>query len=141
MKRMLFAVGLGLLGAVGCGGGGGGGTGGTTYTLVSRATMDVPPGGCQRVWGPSDVGTGTMFYEVDDLPPGTDQLESIIISDSFYVSYGCAFNASTEAVTDDIFTGTYQNSGPVVADSYDFIVICHNATADCQFDLTWTATY
>ncbi|HEY6476662.1 MAG TPA: hypothetical protein VI456_08770 [Polyangia bacterium] len=140
MKRTLFAVGLALFGAVGCGGGGGGG-GGTTYTLASAALVQVPAVACQLVAGPAPVGTGTMFYEIDDLAPGTDEIESIIIANSFYYTYGCNFDASTEAVTDDTFTGSHQNSGQVLADSYDVIVICHNASNLCQFNLTWTATY
>ena len=141
MKRILFAVGFALFGAVGCGGGGGGGSGGTTYTLASQLPVDVAPYACQVVAGPTSVGSGTMFYAIDDLAPGTDQIESIVIADSFYLSYACNFDASTQAVTDDTFTGSHQNTGPVFANSYDFIVICHNPTTDCQFNLTWTATY
>jgi hypothetical protein len=142
MKRTLLAVGLALCGAVGCGDGGGGGSGGTTYSLASQLPLDVAPNACQVVAGPTQVGSGTMYYKIDDLPPGTDQIESIIIAHSFYYSYGCNFDASTQAVTDDNVTGTHENAGQVVlADSYDFIVICHNPTPDCQFNLTWTATY
>jgi hypothetical protein len=140
MKRTLFAVSLALAAAVGCGSSGGGPSG-TTYSLAAAAPYDVPPFGCQVLAGPAPVGMGTMFYSIADHPPGTDQIESIIIADSFYLSYGCAFDASTQAVTDDVFQGSHQNSGQVLADSYDFIAICHNATTDCQFDLTWTATY
>ncbi len=138
MKRTLFAAVLALLGAVGCGGGG---SGGTTYTLASQLPLDVAPYACQVVAGPAQVGSGSMYYKVDDLPPGTDPIESIIIADSFYYSYGCSFNASTQAVADDNFNGTHESTGPVFANSYDFIVICHNPTTDCQFNLTWTATY
>ena len=141
MKRSLFALSLALAAAAGCGGGSGGGTPGTTYTLASAAPFGVPPYNCQVVVGPVSVGTGTMFYSVDDHAPGTDVIESIIIADSFYISYGCNFDASTQAVSDDTFEGSHQNAGQVLADSYDFIVICHNPTTDCQFDLTWTATY
>ena len=140
MKRSLFAVSLVLTGAVGCGSGGGGG-GGTTYTLASAEPLDVPPGMCKLAWGPEQVGTGTMFYAVDDLAPGNDDIESIVIADSFYLSYACYFNVSTQAVTDDRFTGSHKSTGQVIADTYDFIVICHNATTDCRFNLTWTATY
>jgi hypothetical protein len=143
MKRTLFAVSLALTAAVGCGGGGGGGgSGGTTYSLASAVPLDVPASSCQVVAGPTSVQAGTMFYEVDDDAPGTDLIESVIISDSFYISYGCTFDASTQAITDDTFTGSHQSTGQIpLADSYDFIVVCHNATTDCQFDLTWTATY
>ena len=139
MKRTLFALGLALVGAVGCGSGGGGGSG-TVYTLASAEPLDVPPGMCQLAWGPEQVGTGTMFYAVDDMSRN-DQIESIIIADSFFLSYGCYFDASTQALTDDLFYGSHQSTGQVIADSYDFIVICHNATTDCQFNLTWTARY
>lgn len=142
MKRTLFAVSLALAAAVGCGGGGGGGSPGTTYTLASAEPVGISPYGCQLVAGPAPVQMGTMFYQVDDNAPGTDVIETIIIGDSFYLSYGCNFDASTQAIADDTFTGTHQSTGQVpLADSYDFIVICHNPTTDCQFDLTWTATY
>jgi hypothetical protein len=140
MKRTLFAVSLALVGAVGCGSSPGGPSG-TTYALASAEPLDVPPGMCKLAWGPQQVGTGTMFYAVDDLPPGNDDIESIIIADSFYLSYACYFDVSTQAVTDDRFYGSHQSTGQVVADTYDFIVICHNPTTDCQFNLTWTATY
>ena len=140
MKRSLLALGLVLAGAVGCGGGGGGPTG-TTYTLASAAPFGVPPYNCQLLAGPATVGMGTMFYSITDAAPGNDVIESIIIADSFYISYGCNFDASTQAVSDDTFEGSHQSVGPVLADSYDFIVICHNPTIACQFDLTWTATY
>ena len=139
MKRTLFALSLALMGAVGCGGGGGGSVG-TTYTLAGAEPLDVPPGMCKLAWGPEQVGTGTMYYAVDDVS-GNDDIESIIIADSFYLSYACYFDVSTQALTDDRFTGSHQSTGQVIADSYDFIVICHNATTDCQFNLTWTATY
>jgi hypothetical protein len=140
MTRTLFAVGLALMVAVGCGSSPTG-TPGTTYTLASAEPLDVPPGKCQLAWGPEQVGTGTMFYAVDDLGPGNDQIESIIIADSFYLSYACYFDVSTQALTDDRFYGSHQSTGQVIADSYDFIVICHNPTTDCLFNLTWTATY
>jgi len=139
MKRTWFALSLALMGAVVCGGGGGGSVG-TTYTLAAAEPLDVPPGMCKLAWGPEQVGTGTMYYAVDDVS-GNDEIESIIIADSFYLSYACYFDVSTQAVTDDPFTGSHQSTGQVIADSYDFIVICHNATTDCQFNLTWTATY
>jgi hypothetical protein len=141
MKRTLFAVSLALAGAAGCGGGGGGG-GGNTYTLASAEPASVAPYSCQLVAGPASVQTGMMFYEIDDLAPGTDVIESIIIGDSFFISYGCNFDPSTQAIADDTFTGSHQSVGQVpLADSYDFIVVCHNPTTPCQFDLTWTATY
>jgi hypothetical protein len=141
MKSTLFAVCLALTAALGCGGGGGGGSGGTTYVLASAEPQDVAPYGCQVVAGPKSVQAGTMFYEIDDDPPGMDQIESILVADSLYLSYGCAFDASTLAISDATFTGSHQETGQVLADSYDVIVICHNPTTDCQFDLTWTATY
>ena len=141
MKRTLFAVCLALTAALGCGGGGGDGSAGRTYVLASAEPIDVPPYACQVVAGPVTVQTGTMYYQIDDHPPGTDQIQSILVADSLYLSYGCAFDASTLALSDATFTGSHQETGQVLADSYDLIVICHNATTDCQFDLTWTATY
>ena len=140
MKRTLFAVSLALTAALGCGGGGGGSSG-NTYVLASAEPLDVAPYGCQVVAGPKSVQTGTMFYEIDDHPPGTDQIQSIIVADSLYLSYGCTFDPNTLAISNVTFTGSHMETGQVLADSYDLIVICHNATTDCQFDLTWTATY
>ena len=141
MKRTLFGGALIMLAAAGCGGGGGGGPSGTTYTLASAAGVDVTAGGCALAWGPEDVGGGTMFYDITDNPPGMDVIEAVIIPDSFYLQYGCGFDANTQALVDDNATGSRQGQGPMVADSYDFVVLCHNATGDCQFTLTWTATY
>jgi hypothetical protein len=140
MKSIWFVAGIVLLGAVGCGGGATGPVG-TTYTLASAATLDIPPPSCQLGWGPEPVGSGTMYYKVDDLPPGTDQIETIIIADSLFLNYGCSFDPTTQVVSDDNFMGSYQNSGQVLADSYDFVVICRNPSGDCRFNLTWTATY
>jgi hypothetical protein len=141
MKRTLFSGALAMLAAAGCGGGGAAGPTGTTYTLASAAGVDVTAGGCALAWGPEDVQSGTMFYDIADDPPGTDVIEAVIIPDSFYLQYGCGFDANTQALVDDNAQGSRQGQGPMVADSYDFVVLCHNPTTDCQFTLTWTATY
>ncbi len=139
MKRTLF-VGALMLAAAGCGGGGGGPTG-TTYTLASAAGVDVVAGGCTLAWGPVDVESGTMFYDIADDPPGIDMIEAVIIPDSFYLQYACGFDAYSQTLVDDNTQGSRQGEGPMVADSYDFVVLCHNPTDDCKFTLTWTATY
>lgn len=141
MKRTLL-VGLVMLGAIGCGSGGGGRTGGVvTYSYASNEPFSVPPGTCGAVVGPVDVnGDGTMFYSLVDASPDTDSIEAVIISDSFYATEGCGFTYS-QTVMDESFVGSNQDSGPALADTYDFVVSCNNLYVDCVFNLTWNATY
>ena len=140
MKRTLL-VGLVFLGAIGCGGGGPRTGGGITYSYASNTPLSVAAGNCDPVVGPVDVnGDGSMFYSLVDASPDTDSIEAIIVSDSLFVTEGCSF-APSQTVVDESFVGSNSDSGPVVADTYDFIVSCGNLVEDCIFNLTWNATY
>jgi hypothetical protein len=80
---------------------------------TNESPISVAAGGCVVAAGPVDVNAaGTMFYEIDDAAPGTDAIEAVIISDSFYGSEGCAFSYD-QTVVDESFPGTRYDSGPV----------------------------
>jgi hypothetical protein len=76
--------------ALGCGGGGAGGWHRRDHLhQTNESPISVAAGGCVVAAGPVDVNAaGTMFYEIDDAAPGTDAIEAVIISDSFYGSEG-----------------------------------------------------
>jgi hypothetical protein len=141
-------AGLSLVLLLGCGGGGGrapgqgGGPGGPTqYTLVHGIYEDVPPGSCLAIEGPYAIpAPSTMSFTIDDTPgAGSDAMEAGVIRDADYLAAGgCDFS---RALVDDVFVGSFSDSGPAAASSYDFIVGCSNYLVDCVFYLTWNATY
>ena len=133
-----------LLGAVGCGGNDA--TGVSTYVLVSNEPVTVPAGFCTALnGGPVSVGNGYMDYAIDGLDAGT-AMRAVIISDSFYSapvdsgSIKCNFSADQTRL-DVSPVGPQSGRIGVNADAYDFVIDCQNATADCAFSLTWSATY
>jgi hypothetical protein len=83
-----------------------------------------------------------MSFELVDTPTGigVDSMEVVILPDSVYLADGCNF-ATSQTVIDDSVVGSDSKSGPITADSYDFLVACNNVVDDCSFNLTWTATY
>jgi hypothetical protein len=137
-------VGLSVLFLIGCGGGGhgpgpGGPGGPAVYPLVQSVYEDVPPGSCLIIEGPYTLPASTMAFTVDDTPgAGYDAMEVGVIRDADYYAAGCDF---TRALVDDVFYGSYSDSGPAAASTYDFMVGCDNYLLDCVFNLTWTATY
>ncbi len=145
MKRtLLLLVVATVMGAAGCGSSGGGGTTALTHVYASGAEVDVPAGSCQIVAGPEDVArSGSMHYEVDDIGySGTsDILEVAILSDSFFYTYQCGFTADQTLFDGDVISSSAGTITGVYADTYDFVASCGNASADCVFTLTWTATY
>ena len=144
LKRTLLLAAALLGAAVGCGGSESGAP--VTYIVAPSGPFGVPAQTCKLVWGPISVGDGWMHYAIDDLG-GTDAMEAVIISDSYFANEAkCGFT-SDQTVLDVSFAGS--NSGdirrsldpPVPADTYDFVITCGNADADCGFNLTWSATY
>jgi hypothetical protein len=143
LKRTLL-IAAALLGGFGCEGGESGAA--VTYTYGPTGPFGVPAQTCQVVLGPIAVGNGWMHYEIDDLGAGADAIEAVIISDSYFSTEECGFTTD-QAILDVSFPGS--SSGdvrrslrpPVLADTYDFVITCGNADADCFFNLTWNATY
>jgi hypothetical protein len=140
-------IATGTLGAIlflaaGCGGGGGGGRGEITHVLVSNVSDSVAVGDCVAVEGPYSVGTGSTSFNLVDTPVGigSDDMEVVILPDATWAAEGCNF-AVSQTVVDDQSVASDSGSGPVDADTYDFVVACNNAVDDCFFTLSWSATY
>jgi len=134
-----------LLGTVGCSDGGTGAA--VTYVYASAEPIVVPAQNvqpCLSVWGPEDVGNGWMHYAIDDRG-GADNIRAVVISDSVFAGKTCDFTTD-QTVLDVTFTGSKSgdigsNVDPLFADTYDFVVTCENSDGDCDFNLTWTATF
>ncbi len=140
MKTLLIAA--ALLGAVGCGNDGSGQA--ATYVYPSGNPVTVPAQFCVLVNGPFNVaGNGSMTYAIDDLS-GTDTIEAVVISDSFYSTESkepCGFTTD-QTIVDVSFVGSRSDKLGFVADVYDFVVTCANSDdVACAFNLTWSATY
>jgi len=136
LKRTLLLA-AALLGAVGCGGNDA--SGAATYVYASAEPIAVAAQTCVLVWEPVTVGNGSMHYAIDDLG-GTDAIEAVIISDSFFSTEECRFTTD-QTVVDVSVSGSSSGDPRVVADKYDFVVTCGNADVPCAFNLTWSATY
>ena len=137
-RRLLLAA--ALLGAVGCGGNDGSGAA-VTYVYDSARPVKVTAQTCILVRGPIQVGNGSMHYAIDDVGAGTDAIEAVIISDSYFSSEECRFKKD-QTIVDVSVSGSSSGDPRVVADVYDFIITCGNAGGvDCSFNLTWSATY
>jgi hypothetical protein len=141
VKTLLIAA--ALLGAVGCSGNDGSGQV-ATYVYPTGNPVTVPASFCVLVNGQFDLtGNGSMNYAIDDLS-GTDTIEAVVISDSFYSTESakpCGFTTA-ETIVDVSFVGSRSDKIGFVADVYDFVVTCANSDdAACAFNLTWTATY
>ena len=136
LKRTLLLA-AALLGAVGCGGNDA--SGAATYVYSSAEPIAVAAQTCVLVWEPVTVGNGSMHYAIDDLG-GTDAIEAVIISDSFFSTEECRFTTD-QTVVDVSVSGSSSGDPRVVADKYDFVVTCGNADVPCAFNLTWSATY
>ena len=136
LKRTLQLA-AALLGAIGCGGNDV--TGSSTYVYASAEPIAVTAQTCIEVWEPVTVGNGSMHYAIDDLG-GTDAIEAVIISDSFFSTEECGF-ATDQTVVDVSVSGSSSGDLGVVADKYDFVVTCGNPDVPCAFNLTWSATY
>ena len=134
-RRLLLAA--ALLGAIGCGGNDA--TGSATYVYASAEPIAVAAQTCIEVWEPVTVGNGSMHYAIDDLG-GTDAIEAVIISDSFFSTEECGFTTD-QTVVDVSVSGSSSGDPRVVADKYDFVVTCGNPDVACAFNLTWSATY